>query len=200
MNITLEIAFVILAYLLGSIPVGYLLTKFFIGKNVLEMESCNIGSTNVRRVAGKKISFITQLLDMTKGFLTVAFYIICVDEKELFPDSYVYWLALAAIIGHDFSIFLKFKGGKGVNTTLGASVLIAPISVFISAAIFLIIKLRFKYVSLGSIMLGISLPFTELIFHGLTSTFYYLLVCMALIIFLHRKNIDRLLHNQELSS
>jgi len=113
---------------------------------------------------------------------------------------YVYWLALAAIIGHDFSVFLKFKGGKGVNTTLGASVLIAPISVFISVAIYFIVKWQFKYVSLGSLILGISLPVTELIFHGITSTFYYLLVCMILIILMHRKNIVRLLKQQELSS
>lgn len=200
MNIIKEIVFVLLSYLLGSIPIGYLLTKFFLGKNILEMGSGNVGSTNVGRVAGKKLSIITQLLDMLKGFLPVAFYIYFADDKKIMPDFYIYCLALAAVIGHDFSIFLKFKGGKGVNTTLGASVLIAPFSVFISVAIYFIVKLRFKYVSLGSIMLAISLPFIELIFHGLTSTFYYLLVCMVLIILMHRKNIVRLLHNQELPS
>jgi acyl phosphate:glycerol-3-phosphate acyltransferase len=200
MNIALEIVFVVLAYLLGSIPVGYLLTKLYTGKNILELGSGNIGSTNVRRVAGKRISIITQLLDMSKGILPVALYYIFKVETTIFPEFYVYFLALAAIIGHDFSIFLKFKGGKGVNTTLGASVLIAPYSVFISVPIYFIVKFRFKFVSLGSLVLGISLPLTELMIHGLTSTFYYLLVCMVLIILLHWANINRLLHNRELAA
>ena len=159
-----------------------------------------MGSTNVGRVAGKKIAVVTQLLDMTKGFLPVAIYLFFADEKIGSSYLYVYWLALAAIIGHDFSVFLKFKGGKGVNTTLGASVLLAPISVFISVAIYFIVKWQFKYVSLGSIILGILLPLTEFIFHGFNSTFYYLLVCMGLIILMHRTNIVRLLNQQELSS
>ncbi len=200
MSITLKISFVLLSYLLGSIPVGYLLTKFTTGKNILKLGSGNVGSTNVKRVAGKKIAVITQLLDMAKGFLPVAVYLFFDDDKIEDSDFYVYWLALGAIIGHDFSIFLKFKGGKGVNTTLGASVLIAPVSVFISVAIFFIVKWQFKFVSLGSLILGLSLPLTELFFHGFTSTFYYLLVCMILIILMHSTNIIRLLNKQELSS
>ena len=200
MSISLKIGFVLLSYLVGSIPVGYLLTKLLTGKNILKQGSGNVGSTNVGRVAGKKIAVVTQLLDMTKGFLPVAIYLFFADEKIGSSYLYVYWLALAAIIGHDFSVFLKFKGGKGVNTTLGASVLLAPISVFISVAIYFIVKWQFKYVSLGSIILGILLPLTEFIFHGFNSTFYYLLVCMGLIILMHRTNIVRLLNQQELSS
>jgi glycerol-3-phosphate acyltransferase PlsY len=200
MNSTLKISFVLLSYLIGSIPFGYLLTKFYTGKDILKLGSGNVGSTNVRRVAGRKIAAITQLLDMTKGFLPVAIYLFFVDEKTGNSDFYVLWLALAAIIGHDFSVFLKFKGGKGVNTTLGASILLAPVSVFISVAIYFLVKWQFKFVSLGSLILGISLPITELIFHGLTSTFYYLLVCMVLIILMHRTNIIRLFNKRELSS
>jgi glycerol-3-phosphate acyltransferase PlsY len=198
MNIELEIFFVLLSYLLGSIPVGYLLTKFYTGKNILELGSGNMGSTNVGRIAGRKIAVLTQLLDMFKGFLPVAIYVYLFDnEIEGFCN---YCLALAAIVGHDFSVFLKFKGGKGVNTTLGASVLIAPMSVFISVAIYFIVKWQFKYVSLGSLIMGISLPITELIFRGFASTFYYLLACAILIIVMHRTNIIRLLNKQELSS
>ncbi len=197
MNSTLQITSVLLSYLLGSIPVGYILTKFYTGKNILEIGSGNVGSTNVGRVAGQKIAVITQLLDMGKGLLPVALYLFFVDEQTRGIDLYL--LALAAIIGHDFSIFLKFKGGKGVNTTLGASVLIAPISVFISVTFYFIVKRKFKYVSLGSIILGISLPLTEVIFHGFTSTFYYLMACMILIILMHKANIIRLFNKQELS-
>ena len=200
MNIELEIIFVLLSYLLGAIPSGYLLTRFYTGKNILELGSGNVGSTNVGRIAGRKIAILTQLFDMSKGLLPVAIYVYFVDKETADFDFYRYCLALAAIIGHDFSVFLKFKGGKGVNTTLGASVLIAPISVFIAVAIYFIVKWQFKYVSLGSITLGISLPLTEFIFHGCTSTFYYLMVCAVLIVLLHRSNIIRLLNQQELSS
>ena len=195
MNITIQYTFILLSYLLGAIPFGYILTRYHTGKNIMEMGSGNVGSTNVGRVAGKRIAII-----MLKGFLPVAIYLFFIDDKRLGAEFYVYALALATIIGHDFSIFLKFKGGKGVNTTLGSSLLIAPFSVFISVAIYFGVKLRLKYVSLGSIILGISLPLSELFIHGLSSIFYYLLFCMILIIFQHRTNIKRLLHREELSS
>jgi acyl phosphate:glycerol-3-phosphate acyltransferase len=200
MNITLKIAFLLLSYLFGSIPFGYLLTKYYAGKNILKLGSGNVGSTNVGRIAGRKMAAITQLLDMFKGFLPVAVYLYFIEDKKIGSEFYVYCVALAAIIGHDFSIFLKFKGGKGVNTTLGASVFIAPYSVLISVANYLIAKWRLKYVSLGSIILGITLPLTELVIFGFTSTFYYLVVCMILIILMHRTNIIRLINQQELSS
>jgi glycerol-3-phosphate acyltransferase PlsY len=199
-NITFQIGFVILSYLVGSIPVGFLVTKYAINKNILELGSGNIGSVNVGRFAGKKLSVVTQLLDMSKGFIPVAVFIFFIKGRMVVPDWYVYPVALAAITGHDFSIYLKFRGGKGVNTTLGASVLIAPYSVFISAAMFYLVKWGFKYSSLGSIGLAISLPVIELIIHGTTSTFYYLLICMALIILRHRENIVRLYNHRELSS
>ncbi|MGZ2369640.1 glycerol-3-phosphate 1-O-acyltransferase PlsY [Ancylomarina sp. YFZ004] len=200
MNITIQYTFILLSYLLGAIPFGYILTRYHTGKNIMEMGSGNVGSTNVGRVAGKRIAIITQLLDMLKGLLPVALYLYFIDEKRVGSEFYVFCVALATIIGHDFSIFLKFKGGKGVNTTLGSSLLIAPFSVFISVAIYFVVKWRLKYVSLGSIILGISLPLSELFIHGLSSTFYYLLVCMILIILQHRTNIYRLLHSEELSS
>ncbi len=200
MNIVEQIAFILFAYLLGAIPFGYLLTRYSTGKNIMEIGSGNIGSTNVKRVAGNKISFITQLLDMLKGFLPILIYYLWIDNKVNVSDYFVYIVALATIIGHDFSIFLKFKGGKGVNTTLGASVLIAPFPVFTAIAVYLLIKFLFKYVSLGSIFLALALPVSELLIHQTTPTFYYLLTCSVLIIILHYENIKRLLHNKELSS
>ena len=196
----MQYTFILLSYLLGAIPFGYILTRYYTGENIMEMGSGNVGSTNVGRVAGKLIAIITQLLDMLKGLLPVAVYLYFMDDRRLGSEFYVYAVALATIIGHDFSIFLKFKGGKGVNTTLGSSLLIAPFSVFISVAIYFIVKWRLKYVSLGSIILGISLPLSELLIHGLSSTFYHLLVCTILIILQHRTNIKRLLRSEELSS
>jgi len=198
MNITLLVTFVLLSYLVGAIPFGYLLTRYYTGKNIMETGSGNVGSTNVKRVAGKKLALVTQLLDMLKGFLPVAAYLYFISDENGVTNLYVYSIAMATIIGHDFSIFLKFKGGKGVNTTLGASVLIAPFSVLISVVVYFIVKWQFKYVSLGSLILGITLPLTEMFIYGLSSTFYYLFVCMLFIIVLHRSNIYRLLKRKEL--
>lgn len=206
MNSGIEIVFVLFSYLIGSIPVGYLLVRYVTGKNIQELGSGNIGSTNVKRIAGKKLAAITQILDMSKGLLPVAIYLYWSYDPVLgyFQNTqsglWIYAIGMAAILGHDFSFFLKFKGGKGVNTTLGASVLLAPLPVFISVAVYFIIKWRYKYVSLGSIVLSVSLVITQLVLNGVTYTFYYLLLCMVLIILLHRKNIVRLLHNQELLS
>lgn len=200
MIIAVQIGFVIISYLVGSIPVGYIVTLYATRKNILELGSGNIGSTNVRRVIGKKFSIITQVLDMAKGLIPVAVFILFVKGRMVVPEWYVYLVALATITGHDFSIFLNFRGGKGVNTTQGASVLLAPYSAFIAAAVYYLVKWRFKYASVGSICLAISLPVTEVIIHGPGLTFYYLLVCMVLIILRHHENIVRLLNNRELSS
>jgi len=196
MTLINEIIILLLTYLWGSIPYGYLLTKHYTGKNILELGSGNLGSTNVKRIAGTRISIITQLLDMLKGLLPVALFLIF-DISASTP-YYIYMLALAAIIGHDFSLFLKFKGGKGVNTTLGASLLLAPYSVFISVAIYFIVKWRFKYVSLGSIVLAIALPTVEFLLYQISDTFYFLLISSILIILLHRQNILRLIKGKEL--
>lgn len=204
MSAQIEILFVLATYLTGSIPVGYLLVRYVTGQNIRELGSGNIGSTNVRRIAGRKIAAITQLLDMAKGLVPVGLYLyLTYDLKVTYYQNIVsglsiYYVALASILGHDFSVFLKFKGGKGVNTTLGASVLLAPYSVFISVAFYFITKWRFKYVSLASIVLAITMVVSELVIYGITPTVYYLLVCMILIIVLHHKNIGRLLRNQEL--
>jgi acyl phosphate:glycerol-3-phosphate acyltransferase len=200
MILTIEIVLVIMTYIWGSIPFGYILTKMYTGKNILEMGSGAIGATNVGRVAGKKLSFITQNLDIFKGFLPVALFLSFHHLPTGIPQNFVYCLAFAAIIGHDFSLFIRFKGGKGVATTLGASILIAPFSVIISVIVFFLMKWRFKYVSLASVALALSMPLTELILHRITPTFNYLSVCAALIIIVHHKNIDRLMHGKELLS
>ena len=185
--------YVLLSYLLGAIPTGYLLTRLHTGKNILKIGSGNIGSTNVKRVAGKKTAILTQVLDMFKGALPVGLYLYFYGQD----DFNIYGIALATIVGHDFSIFLRFNGGKGVNTTLGASLLLAPYTVFISVGIYYLVKWKTKYVSLGSIILSTSLPIAEFIIHGTSHTFYYLIVCMILIILRHKDNIHRLLYGVE---
>ena len=198
MNLWPEISLVLVAYLVGSIPFGYILTKKFTGKSILGLGSGNIGSTNVGRIAGKKIAALTQLLDMLKGFLPVALvYLLQVMNIFHFEEIYIYIVAFATILGHDFSVFLKFRGGKGVNTTLGASLLLAPFSVFISVFFYFVVKWKYKTVSLGSIVLSILLPVSDLLVNEITFQFYYLSACAVLIVVLHIPNIKRLLNGNE---
>ena len=198
MKVVLEILLIVLAYLLGSIPFGYLFTKKFTGMNIRELGSGNIGSTNVRRFAGAKIALFTQLCDMLKGLLPVAIVLVLQYMQCCTFDVYIiYIVAMTSILGHNFSIFLRFKGGKGVNTTLGASVLLSPVPVFLSVFIYFIIKKWSKYVSLGSISLALALSVSELIMHSATPLFYYLLICSVLILARHASNIVRLINKTE---
>lgn len=193
-----HVLFILLAYLLGSIPVGYLIVKQVMGENILQQGSGNIGSTNVGRVAGKKWSFITQILDMLKGLTPVGICLLFSSENT--PELLVYALGTAAILGHNFSLFLKGKGGKGVNTTLGAAVLLSPLAVFGAVASYFLVKWQFKFVSLGSLVLGAVMPLIEWILNGLNPTFYFLLLCFLLILVRHHSNIKRLLHKKELQA
>ena len=198
MKTILEILIIMSSYLLGSIPFGYIFTKRFAGINIREHGSGNIGSTYVRRFAGSKVALITQLCDMMKGLLPVA-TILFMEYKKLytFDEFFIYAVGLATILGHNFSIFLKFKGGKGVNTTLGASLLLSPYSVFASVLVYFLVKWLFKYVSLGSVCLGITLALTGLILHNSSYLFYYLLICTVFIVIMHIPNLIRLKNGTE---
>lgn len=198
MSLWPEIVLILFAYILGSIPFGYIFTRKFTGKSILEYGSGNIGSTNVGRIAGNKIAVLTQICDMSKGLLPVALiYFLQSENIHHFEEHYIYLVALATILGHDFSVFLKLKGGKGVNTTLGASLLLAPYSVLLSVMIYFSVKWKYKFVSLGSIVLAISLTMTELVIHKISFSFYYLLICSGLIIIRHIPNIRRILAGTE---
>lgn len=193
------ILFIMGSYFLGAIPVGYLLTKAFTGKNILAEGSGNVGSTNVGRVAGRRISILTQILDMLKGFIPVSILLLFepLSFAISFTPYYIYIVALSSIIGHDFSIFLGFRGGKGVNTTLGASILISPYAVFVSVAAYYLVKKTSKYVSVGSLALAVVLPLSHVLINGLNDGFYYLCCCAVLIIIMHSENIKRLMRNKE---
>ena len=198
MKALLEIGLIGFAYLIGSVPFGYIFTKRIAGINIREHGSGNIGSTNVRRVAGPKVALFTQLCDMLKGLMPVgAVVYLQYSNIYTFDEFFVYAVGLASILGHNFSLFLKFKGGKGVNTTLGASVLLAPVSVFASVLVYFLVKWRSGYVSLGSLCLALTLTLTEMIIHPISYLFYYLLTCSLLIVLMHIPNIKRLVEGTE---
>jgi glycerol-3-phosphate acyltransferase PlsY len=205
------------SYLLGSIPFGYLLVRIFRGEDVRRTGSGNIGATNVARKS-PLLGILTLLLDALKGAAAVAAGILLspaiferipipqIPWRMILPASspdFVLWAALAAlfaVIGHIFPIWLKFLGGKGVATGLGAFLMIAPKAVLLSAGIFFILVLIFRYVSLGSIVAVAAFPNLTLVLHeyGNNSVALVLMATASvLIIVKHHANLRRLLAGTE---
>jgi glycerol-3-phosphate acyltransferase PlsY len=192
------------AYLLGSVPFGYLMVRVTGKGDVRETGSGGTGATNVTRRAGKGAGVLTLALDAAKGALAVL-----IARWMLAPGADVDWWvaasALAAIIGHVFPVWLGFRGGKGVATGLGVFLLLAPLAVAVAALIFLLIVWQTRYVSLGSIVAAAAIPFgvwlrgaaTAQPTASLTPLLTTALVGSALIILMHHANIGRLLRGTE---
>ncbi|MHB8217211.1 MAG: glycerol-3-phosphate 1-O-acyltransferase PlsY [Candidatus Sulfotelmatobacter sp.] len=190
-----------LSYLLGSIPFGYLLVRIFRGEDVRQSGSGNIGATNVSRKS-PVLGVLTLLLDALKGTAAVVLSYAVADHMVAGPPALEQLAlgALFAVVGHVFPVWLKFRGGKGVATGLGAFVLIAPKAVLIAVVIFIAVTALSRYVSLGSIAAVASLPFLA----WLMGQFYLsgaglALISLAclLILFQHRTNMRRLLGRTE---
>jgi acyl phosphate:glycerol-3-phosphate acyltransferase len=181
------------SYLLGSIPFGYLLVRIFKGVDVRASGSGNIGATNVARTS-RSLGLATLLLDAAKGMAAV------LVTRAFFPSP-SYNLALLttvaaffAVFGHLFSAWLKFRGGKGVATSLGAFILLTPKSILCMFALFLIVTVVFRYVSLGSVVAAIAFPILTWGFHEYSDSRQLILIAViaALVLWKHRKNIARL--------
>ncbi len=188
------------SYLLGSIPFGYLLVRIFRGEDVRQSGSGNIGATNVSRKS-PGLGVLTLLLDAGKGSAAVllAIYLNSARANTHTPYRSMSLAALFAVVGHLFPIWLKFRGGKGVATGLGAFAIVAPKAVLISACIFVVIVLAFRYISLGSITSVAAFPFLARILHE-----YYGWISLAfmglaslMIVVKHHQNIRRLLAGTE---
>lgn len=187
------------AYLIGSIPTGFLMTKIFSGVDIRSAGSKNVGATNVYRVAGRLPGLLTLIIDILKGVLVVTVianvcYVFLQDMDFVFFKTL---LGLMVICGHIWSIFLKFKGGKGVATTIGVTGILAPIPLALSLLVWLLIFVRTKYVSLGSIFFGVSLPVFSVIFN---EPLYVVIFCVTICVlntYKHKDNIERLVKGQE---
>ena len=147
------ILLVIGGYLTGSIPTGVILSKLFGTKDIRQEGSGNIGATNVYRVSGAKLGILTLLGDVLKGFIPVALTCSLMDS-----EIWIAVVAFSTFLGHLFSIFLKFRGGKGVATALGIFLVIAPLMVLCVIIVFILVVMTWKYVSLGSLVASAILP------------------------------------------
>jgi acyl phosphate:glycerol-3-phosphate acyltransferase len=189
------------SYLLGSIPFGYLLVRIFRGEDVRQIGSGNIGATNVSRKS-PILGIITLLLDVAKGTTAVALSYVIADRIVAGAPclEHLAVAALFAIMGHMFPVWLKFRGGKGVATGLGSFVLLAPKAVLIAGAIFLIVVLVFRYVSLGSMVAVALFPALVWFIHQFgvrVPTLILITLASLLIIVKHHQNIRRLFAGTE---
>jgi glycerol-3-phosphate acyltransferase PlsY len=188
------------AYLLGSIPFGYLLVRIFHGEDVRRSGSGNIGATNVSRKS-PALGALTLILDAAKGFLAV--HVAAVFSSVAAPDPRLYRLmaaaALLAITGHMFPLWLRFRGGKGVATALGAFLRFAPLAVSVAVIIFIVVVLISRHISLGSIVTAAFFPATVWSLKPSRDPAVLALVGVAslLIIARHYKNILRIMSGEE---
>lgn len=194
---------VIVSYLIGSIPFGYLIVRRKVGADIRETGSGGTGATNVSRRAGKAAGVFTLVLDALKGAVAVEWARV-VAGPSLTAEWIVAAAAIAVIIGHIFPVWLGFRGGKGVATGVGVFLVLVPIALLCAGVLFVAIVLFTRYVSLGSLVAAAMIP----LFIWLQSVFVMpiadlrpsltaAIVGAALIIFAHRGNIGRLAHGTE---
>jgi len=208
--VTVYIIVAVVAYLLGSIPFGYLLVRVFRGEDVRLTGSGNIGATNVARTGAKGLGIATLVLDALKGAAAVYLagllvgskYPLCQEHLELYfciPILRFQALAaLCAVLGHCFPVWLSFKGGKGVATALGVFCVLFPKAILLALAIFIIVVAVTRYVSLGSILGAIAFPVAAYFLQESDWLSLLLASSVSLIVILkHHENIRRLLTGTE---
>lgn len=179
----------IYSYLLGSIPFGLILTKLFLKKDIRDVGSGNIGTTNVLRTGKKSLAVATLLLDLLKGYLSV------VITFHYFQDLISY-SALLCFVGHIFPIWLKFKGGKGVATYLGVILALSYKFFLIFGIIWLVLTFLFRFASLSSIVSTLII-FLYSYFLESNNFSLILFIFFIIIVYTHRENIVRLKNSSE---
>ncbi|MFP3861028.1 MAG: glycerol-3-phosphate 1-O-acyltransferase PlsY [Bacteroidales bacterium] len=195
------IPFIILAYLLGSIPTSVWIGKYFHNIDIREYGSGNAGATNTFRVLGTKAGIIVFVIDLLKGFIAVNLIHLNTafpGDSELFTTVQVGY-GIAAILGHIFPVYAEFKGGKGVATLFGAILGISFYPTLIMAGIFFLTLFLTRYVSLSSLLAGISFPILIITVYNASalSLIIFSILIAVLIILTHQKNIERLINNEE---
>jgi glycerol-3-phosphate acyltransferase PlsY len=188
-----QLLVVLVAYLVGGIPFGYLLVKLKTGEDVRSKGSGNIGATNVLRTTGRAIAVVTLLLDIAKGFFAVWFAAWLTGDS---PDSSPIWMsaaALAVMAGHAYPVFLKFQGGKAAASFIGAFLYLTPVPLAATLLLFVIVVAVTRHISMGSIVAAGSLPFAVwMILHPPTAVLLASIAAAAFIIYRHKANIGRI--------
>lgn len=185
---------VLLSYLLGSIPNGLLVGRLR-GIDIRQHGSGNIGATNVFRVLGKGLGILVFLLDAGKGLLAVRLAMGLAQHGS--PELSGVIAAISCIIGHNFPVWLKFKGGKGIATSAGVLIGLLPWATLIVFAVWGVVFSLSRYVSLASVVAAAALPVVVWMLAGAGALFYFALAAGVLAILRHKSNIQRLLNGTE---
>ncbi len=180
---------VLVSYIMGSIPFGYILTKIFLKKDIREIGSGNIGATNALRTGNKSIAYLTLTLDVLKAVIPLLFI------KINYPDL-IHVSALSIFIGHVFPIWMKFKGGKGVATYVGILFCLSLNLGILFIFSWLIIFFISKYSSLGSILSSLIIPIF-IFFNSNYEIEYFFIIMFVFILYTHRENVKRLINKEE---
>jgi len=192
---------VLTAYLIGSFPTSYIAAKIFKGIDIRDVGSKNVGATNVLRTVGKIPALLALMVDILKGFIVTfflaRFFYLPPLSESIDYDFFRGLLGLTATCGHVWPVFLRFKGGKGVATTIGVFIAIAPAALSMSLGLWLIVFLFTNYVSAASIFLALSLPVFTVLLNKSFWTVFFTAMIGALTIFKHKENIRRLLRHEE---
>jgi glycerol-3-phosphate acyltransferase PlsY len=189
-----KVLFTILSYLVGAIPFGVLISSGIAKIDIRSRGSGNIGATNVARELGLKWGVITLMLDILKGFIPVFLL-----QRFFYAhfDTGLLIVSLATLLGHQFSPFLKFRGGKGVATAFGVFIAISPVSAVIALFIFIITVYISDFISLGSMIAACSMPVILIFTVEPLYPVFAALVMAGLIWFRHKDNIHRLVRGNE---
>ena len=186
-----KIGLLIISYIGGSIPFGLLFSSLFSGIDIRRIGSGNIGTANVIRNAGLFSGILTFICDVLKGFIPTLFAL-------KFYDTRIAAIAgLLSVIGHIFSIFLRFKGGKGVATAFGVMLALNFISALLAFGVFIAVMIIFRISSLSSLMATIGILIINLILGVEIDIIFLNIILCALIFFKHRENIKRLIRGEE---
>lgn len=204
---------IILSYLIGSIPTSIIITKAIKGVDIRNFGSGNAGGTNVMRVLGWKLGLLVILLDACKGVLAVVIISRLqygqIPFKNLTPfDDFTLVQIIAgisAVIGHIWTVFAGFRGGKGIATALGMLLIISTVDMLVAIGVFILVVSISKYVSLGSILGAISIPLTLIIRENIfnvnipsyNTILPFVVGISLLVIYTHRKNVVRLINGNE---
>lgn len=196
-----EIVFILLAYLIGSIPTAVWVSKSIFGIDIRDYGSGNAGATNTFRILGSKWGSLVMLVDVTKGIIATSLYIFIPFylTHELARTNFMIALGMVAVLGHIFPVWANFRGGKGVATLLGMTLAIQPIVALICLVVFLISLLSTRFVSLSSILAAVAFMILILFIFNEKETLYriFAMIVAMMVVIIHHKNISRMYKGTE---
>ncbi|MFH1628844.1 MAG: glycerol-3-phosphate 1-O-acyltransferase PlsY [Pseudomonadota bacterium] len=192
-----SILFAIAAYVIGSIPFGKIIAGSVARIDITQRGSGNIGATNVARELGMKWGIITLVLDVLKGLAPVLIFSLYASQTGAPYETALAAIGLCALLGHMFPVFLKFRGGKGVATALGVYLAISPLSCLCGLVLFVLIVIKWDFISLGSVISAGAMPLFLILFGKPQPVIIASLIMALLICYKHKENIQRLIKGEE---